>query len=313
MSGHLIGCAGAVDDRRIGTSHKLALVAFADSADDRTHIGFPGYPGVMKWANVSRARAAELIRDLVEFGYLEQHKKAHRGQRAEFIVFPNGCCELHRTPVAEPDVDVDELAAAAGVSVDQARRLLDAIHSPKGSDAPDALGGNESDAPDPITHTTTEAVENPVENPSVQAERVHKGSDAPDPFTPSENKTPLPPNPTSTAGGAGARPVVADASSPCPAHRTSHPAGKDGCRGCGRSARQLAEAAEAHRRATELEAQQRRRDAARARQVAADRAARDAAVSSTSPSARAALATARAALPAGGTTTTTQRRRGVPR
>ena len=248
MSGHLIGCAGAVDDRRIGTSHKLALLAFADSADDRTHIGFPGYPGVMKWANVSRGRAAELIRDLVEFGYLQQHKKAHRGQRAEFIVFPHGCCELHRTPVAEPDVDVDQLAAAAGVSVDQARRLLDAIHSPKGSDTPDALGGNESDAPDPIAHRTTEPVENPVENHPVEAQRVQKGSDAPDPFTPSENKTPLPPSAPTTGDDRAPLAAVGDASSsPCPAHRASHPTGKDGCRGCGRSARQLAEAADAGR------------------------------------------------------------------
>ena len=127
MSGHLIGCVKEIQN--LGTSHKLALVAFADSADDRTHIGFPGYEGVQDWASCSRSRAAELIADLVEKGYLKPHKRGRRGQRAEYVVFPDGCCEKHRTPVQEPQIDVDELAATLGVQVDQIRAVLAAIGS----------------------------------------------------------------------------------------------------------------------------------------------------------------------------------------
>ncbi|NGZ99416.1 hypothetical protein G5V59_00325 [Nocardioides sp. W3-2-3] len=120
MSGHLIGCAGDLksipglvdDDGRpvpIPKSHKSALLAFADSADNITHIGFAGYAGVQKWAVCSRGRAAESIRDLVEWRLLKPHKRGYRGQRAEYVVFPDGCCDLHRKPVDEPGApDVEQ-------------------------------------------------------------------------------------------------------------------------------------------------------------------------------------------------------------
>lgn len=206
MSGHLIGCVKPI--RTLPKSHKLALVAFADSADDRTHIGFPGYEGVQEWADVSRGRAAELIRDLVEWGYLKPHKRGHRGQRAEYVVFPDGCCDLHRTPVEEPPVDVEQLAAAAGVSVDQARLMLAAmtsggadvptpapepVETEKGSEAPDASSGNGSDAPDPndpdVQPEASEAVDNPGKGP----ESVQGSRSIADAFTPSQLLPPLPP------------------------------------------------------------------------------------------------------------------------
>lgn len=236
MSGHLIGCAGLAE---LPTSHKLALVAFSDSADDRTHIGFPGYEGVMQWACCSRGRAAELIRDLVEWGYLKHHKRGRRGQRAEYVVFPGGCCDLHRLPVEEPDVDVEKLAAAAGVTVDQARQMLAVMgenlpptppptraseSTGKASDAPDAMSANGSSAPDanqperpqPVDNTPAEAGKGPD---SVQQSRSNANA-----FTPEV----LPPTPTGKPAGES-----------CDKHPNGHP----NCRGCGTTARQQAKAA----------------------------------------------------------------------
>lgn len=233
MSGHLIGCVKKV--QQLPTSHKLALVAFADSADDRTHIGFPGYEGVQEWAGVSRGRAAELIRDLTTWGYLRQHKRGHRGQRAEYVVFPDGCCDVHRTPAAEPPVDLEQLAAAAGVTVDQARQMVavmggtpldpdEGSSTEKGSDALDAMSGHGSDAPDPITDPSPEPVDNTPSGDGKGPERVHGSRSNADAFTPSST-SPLPP-PASRQGGR------------CPAH----PDGHSNCRGCGTTPRQRAAA-----------------------------------------------------------------------
>jgi hypothetical protein len=250
VSGHLIGCAGRTD---LPTSHKLALVAFSDSADDRTHIGFPGYEGVMTWACCSRGRAAELIRDLVEWGYLRHHKRGHRGQRAEYVVFPNGCCDLHRIPVDEPAVDVVAMARAAGVTVDAARLMLSALgHTtpPNGSDAPDANSGNESEQPDPNDQQPSTPVGDAVDDPRKDPESVHGSRSTANAFTPSTN----PPSPTGKPSGA------------CSKHPDGHP----NCRGCGTTARQRAAA---ERRAA---AEQHRLEQQRI--VAAERAARDQAV-----------------------------------
>lgn len=106
---HLTDCAMAVQD--LLPAHKLALWAFADSADHHTRIGLPGIEGVMRAATCSRARAFELIADLVTQGYLLKHRGGHRGRRAEYIVFPQGCCPEHQPitgdtadPGAEPRV-----------------------------------------------------------------------------------------------------------------------------------------------------------------------------------------------------------------
>lgn len=270
MSGHLIGCAGALeriqitndDDQvveiELPTSHKLALLAFADSGDDRTHIGFPGEEGVMKWAVCSRGRAYELIRDLVSWGLLAQHKRGRRGQRAEYVVFPGGCCDLHR-PQAEETVVIDpeQLAAAAGVSVDQARKILAAMGETSpvdhvdvqdaatevettelASGAPDAMSGTVSDAPDAnplgVPEQAPEAVDNPGKGPdSVQRSRSNANA-----FTPSKES----PYPAGKPAGSCA----------------SHPNGHANCRDCGTSPR-------ARREATRREAAAAARAAAKAR------------------------------------------------
>ncbi|NHA02010.1 hypothetical protein G5V59_26840 [Nocardioides sp. W3-2-3] len=48
------------------------------------------------------------------WGYLQPHKAARRGQRAEYVVFPHGCCDLHRTPAEEPAVDAGQARGRGG-------------------------------------------------------------------------------------------------------------------------------------------------------------------------------------------------------
>ncbi len=258
MSGHLIGCVKSIKDLPTKT-HKLALLAFADSGDDRTHIALPGYEGVMEWADIGRSQAYDVIRDLVELGLLRHHKRGHRGQRAEWIVFPNGCCDTHRTPVAEEPLDVDQLARAAGVDVEQARLLLTAMghdapagkKAEKGSDptGPYERGLGPAE-PDPIGTQSPQPVENPGEDASGDhrqgPDSVRDPGATPDAFTPSV----IPLTPTGKpAGGRCAR----------------HPDGHANCRGCGTTARQLADA--------ERRAAAERHRATQAALVAADRAA----------------------------------------
>lgn len=238
MSGHLIGCVKPIKD--IPSSHKLALTAFADSADDRTHIGFPGYEGVMEWADVARSTAAGIIADLVKWGYLKLHKRGRRGQRAEYVVFPNGCCDVHRAPIEEPDVDVEELATAAGVSVGQARALLAALSIEKGSEDLDPLSGNGSNVLDPIAGSDAQPVENGPNgseqldpNGGKGPERVHGSRSNHDAFTTSNNSSPQPP-PASRQGSC-----------------SKHPDGGRNCRACGTTGRQLeAEVSKSVRKST---------------------------------------------------------------
>jgi hypothetical protein len=287
MSGHLIGCVKPLE---LPQSHKLALVAFADSADDRTHIAFPGYEGVQEWAACSRGRAAELIKDLVSWGWLRQHKKAHRGQRAEYIVFPDGCCDLHRIPVEDPaavPVDVDQLAAAAGVSVNQARALIAAmaadVHTagseqspqPNGSGTDDPVGGNESGGSDPISTDAPAHVSEAVDNPGMGPERVHGSRSTANAFTPSEK---IPPSPAGKPAGAT-----------CAKHPNGHP----NCRACGTSPRMRAKAAE--REAQAAAAAERRRAQLAIREH--EQATRSQAASRVDPAgARASLRAAREAV-----------------
>lgn len=206
MSGHLIGCAGEAQD--LGKSHKLALVAFADSADDRTHIAFPGYEGVMKWASCSRSRAAELINDLEEAGYLLQHRRAQPGRRAEYVVFPGGCCDLHR-PEAEPRPTVAAVVAwarDAGVELttEQAGAMAHlgpiapGIETPdlNGSEISDLSRGDRSETSDPFSDQAGNGSEISDPNGVRVQNGSGNGSETLDPFTTSQHvHTPPPPSP----------------------------------------------------------------------------------------------------------------------
>lgn len=268
MSGHLIGCAGDAQD--LGKSHKLALVAFADSADDRTHIAFPGYEGVMKWASCSRSRAAELINDLETAGYLVQHRTARPGRRAEYVVFPHGCCELHR-PEAEPRPTVATVLAwarDAGVELteDQAAAMaaqVDAdsngseIPDPNGSEFSDLSPSDGSEISDPLPDDQPDGSE--ISDPnSVRVQNGSgNGSETLDPFTTSlltSSPSPLP------------RPAGQ------PATCVRHPDLPGiSCRGCGTTQKQIDQRRDAvaaeDRRLRHLADQQAQRAAAEARRT----------------------------------------------
>ena len=106
MSRHLTNCAADVQIEPLRL--KLALLCFAESARDRDHIALPGYAALMKWTHVKKSQVHNLINALLELQLIARHKPAHRGQRAEYLVFPNGCCEVHgKRPAAVVDDGAD--------------------------------------------------------------------------------------------------------------------------------------------------------------------------------------------------------------
>lgn len=250
MSVHLIDCAGSL--QHIGKSHKLALIAFADSAHDRTHIAFPGYEGVMRWASCSRSRAAELIADLVAAGLLRPHSTARPGRRAEYVVFPDGCCDAHRIPHTDPGngpTTDDLLAALDAAGVQLTSDQLDQLGRPNVSENPDPSPPDGSENPDPFTDGSGNASE--ISDPSGQ--RVQNASENPDPFaTPTTN----PPSPaTASQGRCRRHPITPGVN----------------CRACGTSPRQVQAAAQREvaegRRLAEQEAARRSSAAAAAAAV----------------------------------------------
>lgn len=72
--------------RKLSPSHKLALMAIADDASDKTDHSFPGLDKVKRWASVGNRRALELIADLVAAGYLSNISPGYPGRRAVYQV-----------------------------------------------------------------------------------------------------------------------------------------------------------------------------------------------------------------------------------
>lgn len=140
MSATLFITAGYME---LPATHKLILMKIADSADDRSRVGYPGLDALRLWAGVSRSRVLEVVVDLQERGLLMQVEGGHRGRRASFKVFPERGDEVRSTahkrgmpcPGAElfdgsPGIPVDGEVAALADSRDAAR-------SRKGSDGQD--------------------------------------------------------------------------------------------------------------------------------------------------------------------------------
>lgn len=94
MSIHHLQCAAEVKiDGHFTASHKLSLMCFGNSAADETRIAIPGRDVVQMWSCAGRSWSAEILANLVELRLLFKKSNAYRGHRAEYIVFPMGCCE----------------------------------------------------------------------------------------------------------------------------------------------------------------------------------------------------------------------------
>lgn len=92
MAIHFTECAALTE---LPASKKLVLMACADSADKDSRIAKPGLENVCRWSGLKKSRALEVIAELVAEGYLVRRSSGRAGRRAEFYVFPAGCCALH--------------------------------------------------------------------------------------------------------------------------------------------------------------------------------------------------------------------------
>lgn len=191
MSMHLVECAARLN---LPPSTKLALMAFADSADRVTRIALPGLEHVQQWSTLGRSRCSEVVADLVDLGYLQKHRGGTWGRRAEYVVFPQGCCEAH-APLPEDTT---------------------------GSDTPDPYAPENPASgtadPDTLTDSGTPDPTNPDPSASGTADtRPAIGSDTgSDSYrTPSETST-------TPRAGVGAQPQTARPPSPHPPDRDEH-------------------------------------------------------------------------------------------
>ena len=244
------------DKTPLNPATKLALMAFADSADRHTHIAFPGLDGVMLWAGVQKSRANELVRELVDQGLLLKHKGGHRGRRAEYVVFPNGCCSDCRPPALGNPIEGSTISGAEGAPEgpetptvqEPTTSAPESPSAPNGSTTPDSMSGNGYAPAHPINpETSVTPIGYGTAHP-VAEKGSGKGALATGPLPSFQS---IPPNPQASPGG----------DIPCPKHRTNpHP----NCRGCGTTTRQLETAIVRQARASKRE-----RELARRRQEAA--------------------------------------------
>lgn len=119
MAIHLTECAALTD---LPASKKLVLMACADSADRDSRIAKPGFDNVCRWSGLKRSRAMEVMAELVAEGFLVRRSSGRAGRRAEFYVFPGGCCAMHGplpqvaagSATPDPDEDTPDVEAGSG-------------------------------------------------------------------------------------------------------------------------------------------------------------------------------------------------------
>lgn len=140
MAIHFLECAAHTD---LTPSKKLALMAIADDADKTTRIGSAGLEAIMAWSGLKKSRALEVIAELVTDGYLRREKGGRIGRRAEFVVFPDGCCALHGPVRPGSDVADPQVPTSGSESPD-----------PSGSDGPDPQSEVEGPEEGPIEGPT---------------------------------------------------------------------------------------------------------------------------------------------------------------
>jgi hypothetical protein len=127
---------------RIKPSAKLVLLCLAESARDDGRRAWPGPEAMGEWAGVSRARVFDCLKDLQELRLIAQTKRGQKHQRAEYVVFPDGCCAVHGPVSASSGADAE-------IPVDSpAHRTLSGSQGPAfGSQGP-VLAVSGSSAPD---------------------------------------------------------------------------------------------------------------------------------------------------------------------
>lgn len=120
---------------------KLAFMCFAESARDTDRVAFPGTDLLLKWTNVKRSQLHNLINRLIELQLIERTQRACRNRRAEYRLFPLGCCVAHGKTAAHrgvDDADVVVIGASTGEpdharTVDPLTGALGPIREPNGS------------------------------------------------------------------------------------------------------------------------------------------------------------------------------------
>lgn len=191
MSIHHVECAALTT---LPASTKLVLMAFADSADKDTRVAFPGMGNVMAWSGLKKSRALEVTRWLVTQGYLVRASGSNATgpkRRAEYLVFPAGCC-LQHGPTDGYD-GPDPLNTSAGPDMNTAN--TSGTSDVDNSITSDAAELGTSGTPDPFGPNTSDLA---VNTSDFGLEHVRSG---PDP-------SPLPPSvpPPSGGGGGGTNP-----------------------------------------------------------------------------------------------------------
>jgi hypothetical protein len=236
VSIHLLECAAR---RAVPTpSHKLVLMAFADSADRHTHIALPGLQQVREWAGgeqpMSKSQALHITAQLVDLGLLTKHRRGHNGKRAEYVVFPDGCCSEHPRPPADEETI--------------------------GSGTPDPDPPAESGTPDPTSQPGRVWQTGPNTLVGSGLGPAHR--------TPSPATTTNPPNPPASRG----EPNPSSNHTGC---QRPGPLPHSNCRGCGTTNRQVAAATTAAAKAARVDAIKAEQLAAREAAAANRRALRD--------------------------------------
>lgn len=140
MSLHLLHCAAVLPLTR---AEKLVLLCLAENANSRDAIAFPGQPAMMAWSGLGKTQLYAVLRALVELRLIEQTRPGNRGGRAEYVVFPYGCCAGHGKDEAwtdAPDDDGPNGSALTEPSTDEEGFDSDAIGFGAEPDPSDACG-----------------------------------------------------------------------------------------------------------------------------------------------------------------------------
>lgn len=63
---------------------------------------------MLAWSGVSRPRLFAILKVLCELRLIEQVRRGQKYQRAEYIVFPEGCCDRHEPISGSYGCDTEE-------------------------------------------------------------------------------------------------------------------------------------------------------------------------------------------------------------